>query len=279
MAEDGTRWEKTVEWAFVRGCLPKGVVASPLSGNVELSDALVGSDSQWLLIELKRSREVCDSEVTKYPAWNSELTGVIIRRHYKSHVQELSSCLTKKDGWWSRVLSAEQDIHAGGALTESLPAVFEIADRELNGLIDDFRKVEWTSDRAKEPHYFVFPEEGRWATLEALPYWSDCFPTTPSLSRGASPVKANTIWTNTVNYSAFNEYAIRLARARGYPEGVILDETDASSAPTEQIVFGYAVGQAEGESGEWVVMTLREFYASNQKLINSLAIKKKKIGI
>lgn len=279
MAEEGTRWEKTVEWAFVRSCLPEEVVASPLSGNVELSDALVGSDSRWLLIELKRSRAVCDSEVTKYPAWNSELTGVIIRRHYKNHVEELSSCLTKKEGWWDRVLFAEKFVHMAGNLTESLPAVFEIAGRELNGLIDDFRKVEWTSDQAKEPHYFVFPEQGRWAALEAQPYWSDCFPTDPSLSRGAFPVKAKEIWKNTVNYSVFTEYAIRLARARGYPEGVILDEADASSALAEQIVFGYSVGQTKGESGEWVVMTLREFYASNQKLISSLAMRKKKIGI
>lgn len=273
MVKGRTSWEKTVEWAFVRSYLPPEIVAAPLAGNIELSDAIVGLDSQWLLIEFKRSSDVCKLEADKYPRWNPSLTAVIAGREYKKYINSFENFTSQRTGdWWASVLDTEDKLLRSLFPDDKRPpGVFKEAGAELGSLLADFRKIDWALPQAKkEPHYFVFPENEKWVELNALPYWSDCFSVTPGMSRGVSPFSARDIWKGAVDYAEFTEYAVRLARARGYPDGAIVDAVNLSSTPAEPLVFGFVVGHAIGDKGQCIVMTLREFYASNPNLIKAL---------
>ncbi|WP_186143838.1 hypothetical protein [Burkholderia gladioli] len=277
MAENSVHWEKTVEWAFVRSYLPEKIIASPLAGNVELSDALLGDGSQWLLIEFKRSIEECTSEKKKYPKLDRRRTKVIFERDYKSLSSLFLPLTTEKiTNWWKHILEIEELAHAMAMpFDQPQHEVFKIADRELESFVSRYRRIDWQSDDLKEPHYLVFPRQTQVTVLEALPYWSEWCGLKNERSRGVAPFDARKIWDQAVNYAEFCDYVVRLARARGYPEGVIHDDGGSGSQPTEPVVFGYVVGQTKSDEGEWVVMTLREFYEMNPQLVSKLVVTNK----
>lgn len=64
------RFEKLVEWYFVREYLPASAFSSPLAGNHELAgDAIVGdADARFCLIEFKKDESVRATERKKFPA-------------------------------------------------------------------------------------------------------------------------------------------------------------------------------------------------------------------
>ncbi|MBO1853986.1 hypothetical protein J4G52_10555 [Burkholderia cenocepacia] len=274
MAENSVHWEKTIEWAFVRSYLPAETIASPLAGNVELSDALLGNDSHWFLIEFKRSIKECTSERKKYPKLSQRLTKVIVERDYEQFSKLFSLCVSEKMiNWWDHILDIESLIHEM-ALGEPQHEVFKIADLEFDNLVIQYRRSAWLSDDPKEPHYLVFPKQEQVTSLEALPYWSDWYRLQSKQLRGVAPFDASKIWNQAVDYSQFCDYVVRLARARGYPEGIIYDDGGEGSQPTEPVVFGYVVGQTMNDHGEWVAMRLREFYEMNPQLVSKLVVKR-----
>ncbi|WP_155641249.1 hypothetical protein [Burkholderia cepacia] len=282
MEEKSGFWEKSVEWAFVRNHLPQTIVAAPLDGSHELSDALLGDESRWLLIEFKRRKQDCTSEKKKYPQLSRKLAQVIVRRDYEAFEEKFAKCFVEPRpvDWWDMVLDGESFIYPeNGPPQLPGPATFATARDELRSLVGDYREQKWDAPVDKEPHYLVFSDPQEPAKLMALPYWSDWYGRKTIASRGVEPFIADEIWENKGTFSAFNKYALRLAKARGYPSGAITDDGGDENSSAISLVFGHVIGQAMSNAGEWIVMTLREFYEIRPQLVAKLEAKSSKFGM
>jgi hypothetical protein len=88
MVEAYRWWEKTVEYAFVRGILPDISKAYPLAGLPEryLSDLLESNEGFYRLIEFKRDEQSINHELRKYARGAEE------RERYKHY----STCIQAK---------------------------------------------------------------------------------------------------------------------------------------------------------------------------------------
>jgi len=73
-------FEKTVEWAFVKKCLPEFQWAAPLAGEHEKwGDVMAKIADQWLLVEFKRVASEIKTESAKYPATSSERVAYLMK--------------------------------------------------------------------------------------------------------------------------------------------------------------------------------------------------------
>ncbi|WP_186062038.1 hypothetical protein [Burkholderia gladioli] len=253
-------WEKHVEWEFVREFLTKLNVSLPIDGDIEISDALVAVDSQWMLLEFKRDLEGQGDELAKYPSLSwvraCAVANRIYKKFYPNDVAALNAELKGVKPKPHQVATITLRWEAALALQYGWFAhdcVFHRADAALNSL---FNGLPPANVGPNEPHMFIYASDHTFIPLRRSFYWGEWsrFANTRNADH-QDMKKLSALSGGALDFVDFYSYLDLLLQARGFlVENIIA--SNGSPNPFSRLMFANTVAFGRGGNGVTVILPL-----------------------